>query len=319
MNLAVIIVSLCVYLPQFYTTFYPMRNTFLLAALFITALISCQKEHSTENGFLPNGQTNTSLLNDSNTLLRYVDLDTTLAVGADTLDKDQYSYDNAHRLVRSDYIEYNGASPDNISTTVLYYNSADTLPYKKRETRTLVGTGVVTNDQTLYFNYVNGRISYDSLQTVGSPYTLAYSFTYQSDRIIETNTDYSVSPPLTTTHNIYFVKNNGNTVLQIDTASGSAYYHFTFTYDNKNNPFHNMPQAFVERSRPYYMMETYPEEMVSEKNNPTDINETLLPSIFHFKYFYTYRANGYPSIARAYDQDDPTIFFKRIFTYTNLP
>lgn len=270
---------------------------------FGVSLVSCQKEFPSVDNLLLGGQTNNQLLNDSNKLIMYADLDTTLPVGSDTIVVQTYNYDMNKRLVKSNYKEFPGYGflQEEVK---LSYNGSDTTPFLKTAKINYLGT--LSFDTTYYFYSAGKRIS----DSTPSGYSVRH-YTYGPNRIIEMINGY---PP----RDIYFIKNGGNTITQNDTLSGGGTAsNFSFTYDNKKNPFYGLFHTSADRDYPYYEMETYPEEMIFEKNNPIDINETQ-GSQFHFLYSYEYKANGYPAVARAKDADDPTTFFKRIFKYTRL-
>ena len=295
-----------------------MKKVFLLIISGII-IYSCQKEPSSNTPPIVTRD-------DSTTLLMYIDLDTTQAAGLDTLNIQKYSYDNSKRLMKSAYIEYESGMPAHFSITNLYYNGTDTLPFKKTETNYDSPGGTAGLSDTAYYIYNGDKIISDSVRSGYNSFPVVGKYAYDNNKVTETRLDYSLTPPAYPySHEVYLTKINGNTTLQMDTTflDGvlSSSTRFSFVYDVKINPFYNIPQPFVERSFPYYDGETYSEEMVYEKNNPTDINETGDPfgtGAFHFKYFYEYKSNGYPSVARVYDQDDPSNFYKRIFIYTKL-
>jgi len=287
-----------------------MKHLSTLLIFAILTICSCTKESSND----PIVTTN-----DSITLIKYVDLDTTQIVGLDTLVVNKITYDNSKRLKESNTTEYSSGIPNKLFQNILFYNGVDTLPFKKTQTISDLPSGTVTGTSIGYYNYSNNKLVSDSAiyyYNTTTYYSRHYS--YESDKIIETTYIYYSSVPTITTRSIYLTKNNGNTILQKDTVIGFYTHNFSFQYDNKNNPFYGRPQAFVDRSLPYYDMETFSEEMAYEKNNPTEINEFENSYNFHFKYLYEYKPNGYPSVARVYDQNDPLNFFKRIFIYTKL-
>jgi hypothetical protein len=291
-----------------------MRNILLLGFLSLI-ICSCQKE-KTQDRRTENPQS------DSTTLAMYIDLDTTQVSGSDTIEVQKYKYDNSKRLLESDYIEYNGNAPDGITITKLFYNGTDTLPFKKTESYYELPSGnLVNTPDTGYYFYSQGRVISDSIisHSNSSSYFVR-KFSYNNNKITESIAE-NTTPPSTYLHLFYQTKNNGNTSLQID----STFYNgnniggtqtFSFSYDTKNNPFYNMPQSFIERGDPYYNMETYSEEMIFEKNNPTEIKEEA----FHLKYVYEYNINNFPSVAKIYDDpdNDPTYYYKRVFIYTKL-
>ncbi len=260
-----------------------------------------------------------STQSDSTALVMYVDLDTTQIKGKDTLIVQKYDYDNLKRIINTYYIDYNSGVPDGLFQTRFYYNGADTLPFKRIETYYDLSSGTVNNPGVGYYSYKDGKVLSDSVSFSNNPlFYLVRKYSYVNNKITETIADNS-TPQNIEVHKFYQIKNNENTTLQTDStffngALMGGSQTFSFSYDTKNNPFYNLPQPFIDRSTPYYSMETYSEEMVYEKNNPIEIT-----SGFHLKYVYEYKPNGYPSVARVYDIDAPSQFwFKRIFIYTKL-
>lgn len=270
---------------------------------FAISLISCQKDFSIDN-LLVGGQTTNQLLNDSNTLVRYIDLDTTLPAGSDTQDIQTYSYDANKRLVRSEYKEYPGYGSFQ-EESKLYYIGTDTLPFLKTVKKS--NSGILDFDTTYYF-YSLGKWISDSTRNPGYGYKVRH-YTYEASRIIET---INGNPP----HFVYFIKSGNNTIMQTDTISGNI-NKFVFAYDTKKNPFFGLFHTSSDRDDPYYNTEIYSEDMTFEKNNPTDITESHA-FLSHNSYTYEYKANGYPSIAR-YRDDTNALISKRIFVYTRLP
>ena len=287
-----------------------MKN-YLGTILFVIILFSaCQKEVSVEQGAVIEATQN---LVDSNRLIKYVEFDTAQISGLDTLDIAKYNYDNLRRLTLLEYTEFEGAGVKiNLYKTNLFYNGTDTLPFKRINSHyNLPALNLVRSD-TNFYAYANGRIVLDS-----NSYGFA-KFQYTNNKILETTLQ-NLPGALINSNTYYMTRLNGNLVLQKDTISGgSVYQNFSFNYDNKKNPFYNLPISSLEYLRPYYKLELYSEEMIFEKNNPIEIFQTSSTSTFHFKYSYEYNLNGYPKIARAVDQTDPTIYYKVKFFYTSL-
>lgn len=283
-----------------------MKTKLILFAFVAISLYSCQNEFSIDDVPLVNSP-------DSTRLSKYIEFDTTQVSGLDTLDISNYNYDNLQRLTLQEYTEFDGAGVKvNLYKAFLYYNGTDTLPFKTIRNRySLPGLNLQTSD-TSFYSFANGKIVSDS-NSFG-----VTKFSYSNNLIFEKR--YSSFPGMPIDSNtFYMTRLNGNLVLQIDTLSGgSEVENFSFTYDNKNNPFHRLPISSFERLRPYYKLELYNDEMIYEKNNPTQILQTNTVSLFHFKYAYEYNANGYPKIARVTDQTNPSTFYKVKFFYTAL-
>ena len=278
-----------------------MKFSFVLFWLIIVTASSCSKENTTS----PN--------NDGTTLIKFFDLDTTKITGQDTMLVQEYEYDNFKRLVHTIARVYNpNGTLAHQANTIHYYNSNDILPFKEVETWSSGGSvGFVL---TRYCSYSNNKLIYDSASSDNQHYFIR-NYLYQNDKLIVSSKDNSTTPPTVDMQTIYFTRINGNTVLQRDTTSSGIINNFSFSYDDKKNPFAGKPQSpFLGISEPFYPQETYTEYMVYENNNAIDINQTSSYN-FHFKYFYEYNINGYPTVARAYSQNSASYFFKRIFIY----
>ena len=284
-------------------------KTYLATLLILIILFcSCQKGFTVENS-------NTELVQnlDSNTLVKYIEFDTTQISGLDTLDIAKYSYDNLKRLALLEYTEFDGAGVKvNLYKTNLFYNGVDSFPFKRIDSRFALPSLSLMASDTNYYSYSNGRIVSDSASDD------VIKFTYSTDKIMEKR--FTNFPGAAYDSNTYYMTRlNGNLILQVDTTSGgSVYENFSFTYDNKNNPFYRLPISSFESARPFYSLELYHDEMIYEKNNPTQILQTSSVSLFHFKYSYEYNSNGYPKIARVTDQTNPSTFYKVKFFYTAL-
>lgn len=300
-----------------------MKFIAALTGICLLFLCSCQKEIDPIN--IVARVDSLSTANDSTTLVKYVDLDTTLPSGLDTSWVQTYKYDSLKRIVQADYIEYlNSGLPQRTNRTLLFYNGSDTVPYKKTDAETYVQSNTPSGYTAVaYYTYASGRIVKDSVHITQTLSTDSFSrtFAYSGNSIIETT--YRYIPALVTTgHNISFVKSGSNLTSQNDTVTpGSMAQRFSFAYDNKPNPLYHKPQPFISDAAPYYTMETLPEEMVYEANNPVEINEYSGTLNYHVKIAYKYKPNGYPLSATFTDvsSTNPQGFlYKRLFFYTKL-
>src|SRR5215467_2985599 len=100
----------------------------LAVILIVLLIVSCQKDSnsdpSSNNGNNNNGSNNNPPGSDSTVLWKYIEIDTTLAPGSDTLDKTVFFYDNMKRL--DHYYSYDFSIPDT-TTVTYYYQGSDTL------------------------------------------------------------------------------------------------------------------------------------------------------------------------------------------------
>lgn len=285
-----------------------MKFSNLLMSICITTLIlySCSKDKS---------KNDTVVTTDSTVLVKVIDLDTTKISGLDTLRVYQYNYDNLKRLtsteVRLDAMS--GGFAIKTFNTMHYYNGTDTLPFKEIENVKQHSSFDI--NYTKYCSYQNGKLVYDSIVS-NFQYTTARKYTHESNRLIVNSTIYTTPTPSTQVRYIYLTRVNGNTIIQLDTTDG-VINNFLYSYDNKINPFANKPQSpLIERSAPYYLHNTYSEEMAHERNNITEMSATSGYTLL-LKYSYEYNSKGLPIIARVYSQNS-NYHFKRLFFYTKL-
>lgn len=278
---------------------------FLLTGFVTRVFMSCSKGAN---------QSSFPVIGDS-VLIRTIDFDTTKNAGEDTMLIYQYSYDNDGRLSKTDVILFsNGIRSKNFQANH-FYNGNDSLPYMEVE--------LVSNINSLpvytyvrFCNYSNGKLVYDSLTINGQP-SISRQFIYSDNKIKVTSLSYPnpTPSPITKVRNIYLETHNGNVLQQIDTTDGVV-NKFTFSYDNKKNPYKKkIHSPFIERSGPYYVQATYIEDMVSEQNNAIVVDQNSTYN-FHCDYLYVYNSNGYPSIAKAFINNYQ--LFKRFFFYTKL-
>ena len=306
-----------------------MKKILLQFTLGIIILASCQKEFSSENTAI----TNSIIQDDSTIISKFIDLDTSLISGHDTLDVCTYTYDNLKRIIRIDYFQYDNitGAPYNLAQSIFYYAGSDTLPYKRlRNYFEPVGHISDHYIDTNYYFYSGTRLLKDSTRPINNginPSLFIQTYSYNNNQITEILTidlGNAVKKDI-----VYLTKSNGNLTLQIDSSFTSSNInplffenkkYFSFSYDANPNPFLNKPMANVGVTMPYYNLDTYSDDMVYEKNNPVEINETQtdnngIINNYHYRYSYNYKINGYPSVARVVDVNDPTYFFKRIFVY----
>lgn len=289
-------------------------NIFILNIFFI----SCQKNLTNDPEPNPPSQ---SLTDDSTHLTKYVDIDTAQVSGKDTGYVVKYFYDNLKRVTRKEIYEfpYQSSTPSHLDVNTFSYNSLDTLPYKKIWSYySLPNLILLQIPDTGFYTYLNGKKVSDSVQKhsaqpSGNYGKFTYLYTSTSIKKINQNQILGV---------YYITKANGNLIQQKDTSmSGGNIRKFSYTYDINPNPFYGIPQG-IERDKPYFDIESYPEEFEYERNNVTDLNNFEYlnsPTQYnlHLKYIHTYKTNGYPSITRMKDINNLSNYFKRIYFYSN--
>jgi hypothetical protein len=274
-----------------------MRITLALLASIILFATSCKKDSAPDN--------NVPTTNDSILLSKVVVLDTTKTAPLDTMDVSYYSYDNSKRVTVATLYGYDGTGT--IKSTEIYkysYTGADTLPSKMLETYSDASEQI--NSTSFYAYYPGTRnVSWDStiFREINPPYTFEDTsvsrYIYTNDFVTITSEFYTssgqqVNPP----HNIYITKQNGNIVSQRDTISNAIAESYSCTYDTHKNPYYNV--AWYNNLSIVSTYKTYPDGF-GLNNNVTEINNTSKnlsnPTSIettHYKYTYTYRADGYP-------------------------
>src|SRR5262245_49068568 len=131
----------------------------LLVTLIACVVISCQRQPDSS---LPqptdNGNNNNPPSSDSTVLWKYIELDTTLASGSDTIDKTIFFYDNMKRF--DHYYSYDFSITGDFDTTTItyYYQGGDTLPYKITSRYHETDLDLDTD----YYSYNNGIVAWDS-------------------------------------------------------------------------------------------------------------------------------------------------------------
>jgi hypothetical protein len=277
----------------------------LLIAVFFS---SCQKEIDWK---LTN-----KTQNDSIYLKQYIELDTTLPVGLDTSLKYIFTYDSQKRLKQWISIEYYFGY---INTVESFYNGNDTLPYK---IVSLLDAGLQKIRDTTFLFFVNGLVSYDSTIeydiTTSNQFMSTVAVSYQQDG---NNTFIScrefalpgAAPVISQwSGTVFKTYLNGNIATQDDTSN----YHIGFTdryhmealYDNKINPFYNLQGALPVLQK-NYLQKNNAIEMISK--NSLGVTEV------HDFYGYTYRADGYPLVARGSSILSPGYSVKGLYFYTD--
>src|SRR4030095_6514459 len=223
----------------------------LSVILIALVVVSCQRQPdnslppNSNNGNNNNGNNNNPPSSDSTVLWKYIEIDTTLAPGSDTLDKTVFFYDNMKRL--DHYYSYDFYVPD--TTIVTYsYQGSDTLPYKI----TSVYHETELDLDTDYYAYNNGIVAWDSSlhhtrwnispEERESAILRTYQDHGNTTTILETT--YDILPASTwSCHSTIEVSKTyvgGNIAEEQYVNSGCLGGSFSrqWTYDNKVNPFY---------------------------------------------------------------------------------
>jgi hypothetical protein len=277
---------------------------------------SCQKE--VEGSLVENNDV------DSTIIRKYIEFDTTLAAGFDTIVVTTFDYDNSGRLISKKDLEKDIFAPPAMSfpyfkNSILYYNGAAVSPFKivSAEKNSLGDT-----HDTAFLFYTNGIVSKDStrMRQVDPGGFIFESIVVNNyvpnggNTVVTQYRDVTLNPaawppvcPGTTTYQQTIL--NGNIVSETgsySSCSGVGNSATNFTYDNKPNPFYPL-------RIPYPVLDGYVLYGFIQKNNILE-NWFFSPTD-GYKYSYEYRSDGYPLVLRAYETLDPTNAWKGIYVY----
>ena len=291
--------------------------TTIFSLLIILLFSSCQKELDID---LPTGGNGTT--NDSTVLWKYLQVDTKLPPGLDTLGFSLFEYDNQDRISKINLYDRSDTSSSSAYTghaeTKYYYSGNDTLPFK---------TTFFTNDfgfamtDTIYYNYQQGFVSYDSsISFLDDPfgptrYMTVRNFSNGGSNVASNQKTYTwiyPSPPFLCESNLIYVIGylNGNIVSENGSSTGCGVggWDIQASYDNKVNPFYSLsiPYRTLLDSRGFFQLQ--------QKNNTTETVSSSMNQ--HTKSSYTYRNDGYPLVVRVQDLFDIDHGYKGIYFYT---
>lgn len=287
---------------------------------------TCQSLSTNGHNVTVNSNINLDILGDANTtiLSKYIEFDTTAMAPFDTVSKTLFYYDNAKRNVGIDLSYYQNGQLGNYQyNSTFFYNGNDTVPFKKIvNTPFLVTTDPDFVNDTCFYFYSNSLLIKDSTiqHLATNPFTEVNNYTYATGLIINNSTEYFGNPVsvYNRTDTVHLKYVNGNITSQIDSSYLSAKHDFKYVYDNHPNPFYRTQSKIAVDNRfPHYFMETFIHDIFT-KNNAIEIDQFEYYMYYHhFKNIYEYKTNGYPKIVRFFDQNDPTVFGKGIYFYTN--
>jgi len=282
----------------------------LCACFFAIFFSSCQREINFDLPANPNPPTSA----DSTLLARFIDLDTTLPSGLDTIEQIFYSYDSQKRVKRCFSTDYTDTE-----TIDYFYSGTDSLPFKTVSVWTNYGD--IYRD-TIFWSYMNGVVSKDS--TIEYDITTSNQF-FSTETVIYTpggnnillqSRIYHAPGPLAPVFDqwsgtIVQTRQNGDITMQDDTTHFHVIYtdraHMEANYDNKINPFYRVetPYPILRKSN-------------VQKNNVVEELSWDVPSSLysHNFYTYTYRADGYPTSVKLASSLGGPGDGKGIFLYT---
>jgi hypothetical protein len=288
-------------------------KSLLLLILVAISITSCRKTSNSSNS-------NTT--NDGTLLSEFVMLDTTQAIGSDTLAITYLTYDNSKRLSTVSYIFFTNYIREaaSYSTRTFFYNGTDTL-YNKLITSVLeAGPSPLGRHDTDYVSYDSqGRIvkdidngsSYDNT----NPYTNEDDYSYAGSAIIN-NHNGNIADTITQT------VSNGNVVTQVDNNGTTC----SILLDKNPNPFY---KNGFEVTPIYGMYEDPDVDGIQDgvqKNNCVDFNQiNTSTNDLHVTHQFIYKSNGYPSSVIEYNTQNfndgyvgsntPAFNYKGIYIY----
>jgi hypothetical protein len=296
-----------------------MKPKYILLPLIAIAtfyLSACQKDFSTENDIV--ARVDSTSVGDSNYLDKIIFTNTTGNL-TDTMSDIRYEYDALKRVITIIDAPTPSVGYLEKRTSNYFYNSIDTLPYKKIEIDIFyyqpLNNNIDTTTTYYYYSVDNKRIKDSAVKfsyrlNVNGSGTNYITFSktinnyqYSSNKIYGN----SITTILYSNNNT----NTGNTRLVLDTAtldgngnlvannkwdnfySPTLLSQATVTYDNKPSPFYKLSNFKTLNIFPYG--ETFFNEMQS-KNNRLHIIEGTNGNGFNDNLTgkYEYNANGYP-------------------------
>ena len=290
----------------------------LLAGIAITLSIvlfsSCQKEID--------WQLNNTPQSDSTILVKYIEFDTTLTAGLDTIKIETFEYDNAGRLYRRSSITKDpGVPPTTVfpyyENYTFFYTGNDAQPYKVTISHLdFLGSG----KDTVHLFYTNGKVTRDSIRSkeidfIGFPFEHMAVNLFADNGNTTTVTRYFTStlnppswPPACPGTDIYtktYV--NGNTTSEkgnYTDCAGIGMSELNLVYDNHPNPLF-----------PYRVPYPILSNCLSAEQKNNIVESWTFTGQDWYKYSYTYRSGGYPLVIRAQEVADPTNAWKGIYIY----
>jgi hypothetical protein len=262
-------------------------------------------------------------------------VDTTLAVPRDTVIRYKISYDAQNRPSFTTELdtEVNGDS-SYYETETFTYNGNDTNVSKKINYSRLFSSGVFRSidRDTNYYIYANGKAVYDSLTYSPGYYT--DKFVYSGNTILRSGNQVSGSMQAVHQSTIYQTFVNGNNTYQLDTLVGHA--------TNVTNPalFNyartELSTSYLPNPNPFYLFTKYFFKAFYDYDVPgietaaapkSCIAQSHVTAAFwggggssnwigDLSYTYTFRADGYPVLARrVYTHNGITRRWKMFFVY----
>lgn len=287
----------------------------LLFASFVLSLcffVSCQKEVSVE---LPTRTQDDK--NDSIYLKQLVYLDTTVTPGVDTALRFDFSYDSQKRLIGISSKEYFASlpGPELWAEYELFYQGADTLPYKVITNSGSFTPGDTPSSDTSFLTYQNGWVERDSILYSGQVFTKnqVFAFTKLSDtrwKMLFKGNGVIVDSTFITLSRV-----NGNIVSEKDSTYAGSLKRvgaYTISYDTKTNPYYRFTIPYPTLTLSNWLFgEKFPNNQLSYSST-----SSLPGPPYNSRYEYQYNSNNLPVF--AWEKDPNMDGTKVIFIYTDL-
>jgi len=299
-----------------------MKKSFplLLLLVIVISVASCKKTSHPSNN------------SGSGTMLsEFVALDTTQAIGSDTLSITYFTYDNFKRVSTINWISFINYArvAGSHSTSTFFYNGTDTLCYEEISSE-LENPSADGHNDTNYISYdsrgrmvkiINNGANTNPVQA----YSMEDDFSYVGSTIInnETSTPGSIGNGYNSQDTVTQTTSNGDVVSQVDKQNTTC----TISLDNHPNPFFRNGLGVT----PIYAMysDYYDADGITDdvqKNNCTLFSvDNPVGNVNHVINQFTYNANGYPASViqyntfQAYQAAGPTgtleFNFKGIYIY----
>ncbi|HMJ47945.1 MAG TPA: hypothetical protein VK498_11490 [Ferruginibacter sp.] len=305
-----------------------MRSLFrILSAAVIISIISCSKSSDTNNPTPTNPPVYLSKI--------FV-VDTTLVAPFDTTNRGFYLYDAQKRPVRAESVQTNATGQTTGKWVYkFFYNGTDTLASSSIEEYTYYTGGLptTTDKDTTNYTFVNGRLTYDSVHGLiasGKAYYSVKRYTYLAGNMITvvSNSKTEGDPVnYSSQHTIRQNFTNGDISYQLDTTktlvpafpvSGGRLEN-TINFLTNPNPFARLSDPVrrpyllddigigATRTSPRYLFSQHSYVYDSWTGINTNHNQGTI------KYTYTFRPDGYPSMARETSQNGKIT--RAIFVY----
>lgn len=282
-----------------------MKNILIILSILSIAFCACKKNNDSNSVTQQITQPR---------LKKVVALDTTAAAPNDTLRVENYSFDNSGRVILQDVYGVD-AGGYYTETSNYLYNGTDTLPVKTMMTRTMPADTIISTTFHSYAdrtrnNSVDSTITLwmDVTGTSADTFVMHYTYTGNTVEIIQDSYTswggHSTLPTVTR----QVTRQNGNITYEHTNFLSGAAEDYNCTYDLHPNPYYNISWIYyptIPNTNEFYPY------VYGLNNNVTEINNSYAPasgatSVNHYKYYYQYGADGYPTQVIIEDQGSTT-------------